>query len=65
VCAEEDLAVEGDTQAALSAMIGRQLEHDWHGLARVIDESFVGALRGWRTVFLALDGSSGPWGHAA
>ena len=65
VCAEHDLAVEQETQAALSAMIGRQLEHDWHGLARVIEQPFTLALRGWRQVFLALDGSSGPYGHAA
>jgi hypothetical protein len=65
LCAAHDLAAERETQAALSAMIGRQLEHDWHGLARVIEQPFTAALQGWRAVFLALDGSTGPCGHAA
>lgn len=65
VCAEHDIAAERETQAALSAMIGRQLEHDWHGLARVIEQPFTAALQGWRAVFLALDGATGPYGHAA
>jgi hypothetical protein len=63
--AEHDISAERETQAALSAMIGRQLEHDWHGLARVIEQPFTVALRGWRAVFLALDGATGPRGHAA
>ena len=65
VCAECSRSVERDTHAALAAMIGRQLEHDWHGLARVIEQPFSAALRGWRDVFLALDGSTPPYGHAA
>jgi hypothetical protein len=65
LCAEHDIAAERATQAALSAMIGRQLEHDWHGLARVIEQPFTAALHAWRAVFLALDGATGPCGTAA
>lgn len=65
VCADHGLTVDADTQTALSALIARQLERDWFGLARALDESFVPVLRGWRALLLALDGSSGPWGHAA
>jgi hypothetical protein len=65
VCAEHGIAAERDTQAALAAMIGRQLEHDWHGLARVIEQPLTAALQGWRAVFLALDGATGPCGTAA
>jgi hypothetical protein len=65
ICAECPSSVDRDTHAALAAMIGRQLEHDWHGLARVIEQPFSAALRGWRDVFLALDGSTPPYGHAA
>ncbi len=65
ICARHELTVEDDTRSALSAMIGRQLEHDWHGLARTIDQSFTAALGGWRRLFLALDAATGPWGDAA
>lgn len=65
VCARHDLTVEDDTRTALSAMIGRQLEHDWHGLARAIDQSFTAALGGWRQLFRAIDATAGPWGDAA
>ncbi|MCC7044658.1 MAG: hypothetical protein IT183_12405 [Acidobacteria bacterium] len=65
LCAEHDIAAERATHAALSAMIGRQLEHDWHGLARVIEQPFTAALHAWRAVFLALDGTTGPCGTAA
>lgn len=65
ICVQCQNTVERDTHTALTAMIGRQLEHDWHGLARVIEQPFSAALRGWRDVFLALDGSTPPYGHAA
>lgn len=65
VCAEHDITAAIDTQAALAAMIGRQLEHDWHGLARTIEQPFTAALDGWRAVFNALAGTTGPCGHAA
>lgn len=65
VCGRHDLAVERQTQSALSAMIGRQLERDWHGLARVIEQAFVAALAGWRAVFEALSDPTDPCGHAA
>jgi hypothetical protein len=65
LCAEHDIAAERATHAALSAMIGRQLEHDWYGLAGVIEQPFTAALRAWRAVFQALDGATGPCGTAA
>lgn len=65
LCAEHDITAERDTQAALAALIGRQLEHDWHGLARTLEQPFTAALNGWRAVFHALAGSTGPCGHAA
>ena len=65
VCADHELAVERDTQAALSLMIARQLDGDWPGLARAIEQPFVAALRGWRTVFQVIEDALGPWGHAA
>lgn len=65
LCAEHEIAAERETQSALSEMIARQLEHDWVGLARVIDHGFKAALARWRAVFLILAGPSGPCGHAA
>lgn len=65
VCETHGIDAEPRTQAALSQMIGRQLEHDWHGLARVIEQSFVGALNAWRDVFEAMSTSPGPCGTAA
>lgn len=65
VCETHGIDAEPRTQAALSQMIGRQLEHDWHGLARVIEQSFVGALNAWRDVFEAMGPSPGPFGHVA
>lgn len=64
-CTRHGLTVESDTRQALSAMIGRQLEHDWHGLARVIEQSFIAALRGWQHLFRLFDEGTGPWGDAA
>lgn len=65
VCAEHDIAAERDTQTALAALIGRQLEHDWHGLARTLEQPFTAALDGWRAAFNALAGTTGPCGDAA
>jgi hypothetical protein len=65
VCESNALAIQADTHDALSALIARQLERDWHGLARVIDHSLVRVLAGWRTVFHILDGDPAPGGHAA
>lgn len=65
VCETHNLAADKQTHDALSHLIGRQLERDWHGLARVIDHSFIGVLRAWRSVFQVLGGSTGPYGHAA
>lgn len=59
------LGVERQTQSALGAMIARQLDRDWAGLARALETPFVEALDGWRRIFLALDGSTGPMGSAA
>ena len=65
LCERHNITAERQTHAALSSMIGRQLERDWHGLARIIEQPFLTALAGWRAVFIALDGPQGPEGHAA
>lgn len=65
LCASHGITAEAQTQTTLSSLIGRQLEHDWHGLAGVIDHSFVAALASWRAVFEVLGGTPGPCGHAA
>jgi len=65
VCTEHELTVERDTQTALALMIARQLDGDWPGLARAIEQPFVAALHGWRTVFQLIEDALGPWGHAA
>jgi hypothetical protein len=65
LCEQYHITAERQTHAALSAMIGRQLERDWHGLARVIEQPFLTALGDWRAVFMALDGPHGPEGQAA
>lgn len=65
VCEAHGLTAEAETHSALASLIGRQLEHDWHGLARVIDHSFVRVLDAWRMVFHILGGTAGPHGHAA
>lgn len=65
VCETHGLAAEAETHQALACLIGRQLEHDWHGLARVIERSFVALFATWRLVFEALGGPTHPYGHAA
>lgn len=64
LCRDHDLDIEADMHSALAKLIGRQLERDWHGLARVIDHSLVPVLDVWRAVFLALGGTT-HHGHAA
>lgn len=65
ICGTYGLDADARTHATITGLIGRQLERDWHGLARIIDPGFVGVIGAWRMVFEILGGPTDPHGHAA
>jgi hypothetical protein len=66
LCDEHRITAPADTNAAVSSLIREQLAEDWSAVATVLEQRFLSALAGWRTVFEALGGTTpDPYGSAA
>lgn len=66
LCAQHHITAPADTDVAVSNLIREQLAEDWPAVAIVLEQRFLSALAGWRSVFEALGGNApNPFGTAA
>jgi hypothetical protein len=66
VCESHHISAPADTNLAVSSLIREQLAEDWSALAAVLEQRYLSALAGWRSVFETLGGSApNPYGTAA
>lgn len=66
LCDTHRITAPADTSAAVASLIREQLAEDWSAVAIVLEQRFLSALAGWRTVFETLGGSTpDPFGSAA
>lgn len=66
LCERHGITAPADTNLAVTHLIREQLAEDWTALAIVLEQRFLGALAGWRTVFETLGGAApDPFGTAA
>lgn len=66
LCTTHHISAPADTNAAVSSLIHEQLAENWPAVAGVLEQRFLSALAGWRTVFETLGGASpDPYGTAA
>lgn len=66
LCEQHGISAPADTNTAVTCLIREQLAEDWTALAIVLEQRFLAALAGWRTVFETLGGARpDPYGTAA
>lgn len=66
LCAAHHITAPADTSDAVSNLIREQLAEDWLAVAIVLEQRFLAALAGWRSVFETLGGTApNPYGTAA